>query len=172
MSERDAPGVLAASQHYFSSGESSRRGKAGALWETAFPLLRPLPPFPRSLAATHARPAKPELARPLAISSLPLAPPADKESPVGSRIHSSSPGSGFAFAAASESRPSSFGMDCGTTRGLQGKSRRESASRNHQRLRSSRTLGRKEGATRSSPARQAACFSKLTPNPPLSPQAA
>ena len=39
------------------------------------------PDFPRSLAATHARPAKPELARPLAISSLPLAPPADNEPP-------------------------------------------------------------------------------------------
>jgi len=39
--------VLAASQPYFFSGESSRRGKAGALWETAFPLLHPLP-SPRS----------------------------------------------------------------------------------------------------------------------------
>ena len=28
---------------FFLSGESSRQGKAGALWETAFPLLRPLP---------------------------------------------------------------------------------------------------------------------------------
>ena len=37
--------------------------------------------LPRSLAAKDARPAKPELARPLAISSLPLAPPADKEAP-------------------------------------------------------------------------------------------
>ena len=38
-----------------------------------------LPPdIPRSLAARDAHPAKPELARPLAISSLPLAPPADK----------------------------------------------------------------------------------------------
>ena len=47
MSWRDALGVLAGSQPYFSSGESSRQGKAGALWETAFPLLRPLP-SPRS----------------------------------------------------------------------------------------------------------------------------
>ena len=38
-----ALGVLAGSQPYFSSGESSGQGKAGALWETAFPLLRPLP---------------------------------------------------------------------------------------------------------------------------------
>ena len=121
-----------------------------------------------------------------------VSPPAPPSIPpehpfLGSRIHSSSPGSGFAFAAASESRPSSFGMDCGTTRSLQGKSRRERASKNHQRLRSSRTLGRgggsrekpcsrtlgrKEGAARSSPARQAAQFSTLNLNPPLSPQAA
>ena len=38
-----ALGLLAGSLPCFSSGESSRRGKAGALWETAFPLLRPLP---------------------------------------------------------------------------------------------------------------------------------
>ena len=39
------------------------------------------PDIPRSLTVRDARPAKPELARPLAISSLPLAPPADKEAP-------------------------------------------------------------------------------------------
>ena len=42
-----ALGVLAASQSSLFEAESSRRGKAGALWETAFPLLHPLP-SPRS----------------------------------------------------------------------------------------------------------------------------
>ena len=42
----ECPGLLPKSQSYFSSGEPSRRGKAGALWETAFPLLPP-PPFSR-----------------------------------------------------------------------------------------------------------------------------
>ena len=45
--ERDAPGLIAVSQPYFSSGEHSVQGKAGALWETTFPLLHPLP-SPRS----------------------------------------------------------------------------------------------------------------------------
>ena len=39
--------MLAASQSSLFEAESSRRGKAGALWETAFPLLHPLP-SPRS----------------------------------------------------------------------------------------------------------------------------
>ena len=42
-----APGLLLEAYTSFLSGESSRRGKAGALWETAFPLLHPLP-SPRS----------------------------------------------------------------------------------------------------------------------------
>ena len=45
-----APGalvLLASSQSSLFEAESSRRGKAGALWETAFPLLHPLP-SPRS----------------------------------------------------------------------------------------------------------------------------
>jgi len=46
--------VLASSQPYFLSGESSRRGKAGALWETAFPLLHPLP-SPRSTPSLGGR---------------------------------------------------------------------------------------------------------------------
>ena len=69
--------------------------------------------IPRSLAARDARPAKPELARPLAISSLPLAPPADKESstPLGI-VHSSHPipfgfqGKPPLWVPGSESRPS------------------------------------------------------------------
>ena len=36
-------GVLAERQSYFSSGEHSVQGKAGALWGTTFPLLPPLP---------------------------------------------------------------------------------------------------------------------------------
>ena len=35
--------MLASSQSSLFKAESSRRGKAGALWETAFPLLHPLP---------------------------------------------------------------------------------------------------------------------------------
>ena len=46
--------MLASSQPYFLSGESSRRGKAGALWETAFPLLHPLP-SPRSTPSLGGR---------------------------------------------------------------------------------------------------------------------
>ena len=42
-----ALGVLAGSQSSLFEAESSRLGKAGALWETAFPLLHPLP-SPRS----------------------------------------------------------------------------------------------------------------------------
>ena len=87
MSERDAPGLLAGSQPYFSSGESSRRGKAGAAWGCR-PTEHPLPT------------------------------PAGN--PAGSRIHSSSHGSGFAFTVSSESRPLSFGMKAGTQSDLQG----------------------------------------------------
>ena len=49
-----APGVLAESYSDFFSGESSRQGKAGALWETAFPLLHPLP-SPRSTPSFWSR---------------------------------------------------------------------------------------------------------------------
>ena len=54
-----------------------------------------------------------------------VSPPAPPSIPpdhpfLGSRIHSSSHGFGFACAVSSESRPSSFGMDVGTRRGLQG----------------------------------------------------
>ena len=86
-SGRGALGLLGGSQPYFSSGESSRRGKAGAAWGCR-PTEHPLPT------------------------------PAGN--PAGSRIHSSSHGSGFAFAVSSESRPASFGMDVGTRCGLQG----------------------------------------------------
>ena len=41
-SERDALGLLAESHSNFLENESSRQGKAGALWETAFPRLSPL----------------------------------------------------------------------------------------------------------------------------------
>ena len=76
--------------------ESSRRGSRSACLQVSLTFLvvslpdggrrarygkLRFPDFPRSLAAMHARPAKPELARPLAISSLTLAPPADKEVP-------------------------------------------------------------------------------------------
>ena len=55
-----------------------------------------------------------------------VSPPAPPSIPpehpfLGSRIHSSSHGFGFASAVSSESRPLSFGMDVGTQRGLQGK---------------------------------------------------
>jgi len=46
--------VLAASQSSLFEAESSRRGKAGALWETAFPLLHPLP-SPRSTPSLGGR---------------------------------------------------------------------------------------------------------------------
>ena len=55
-----------------------------------------------------------------------VSPPAPPSIPpdhpfLGSRIHSSSHGFGFACAVSSESRPASFGMDVGTRRGVQGK---------------------------------------------------
>ena len=50
----EALGVLAASQSSLFEAESSRRGKAGALWETAFPLLHPLP-SPRSTPSLGGR---------------------------------------------------------------------------------------------------------------------
>ena len=58
---RGLPACFEQAHAFFLSGESSRRGKAGALWETAFPLLRPLP-SPRStpslaLASTLRAPA-------------------------------------------------------------------------------------------------------------------
>ena len=46
-SEREAPGVLRVSALLASQPAPSGQGKAGALWETAFPLLHPLP-SPRS----------------------------------------------------------------------------------------------------------------------------
>ena len=46
--------MLAASQSSLFEAESSRRGKAGALWETAFPLLHPLP-SPRSTPSLGGR---------------------------------------------------------------------------------------------------------------------
>ena len=54
-----------------------------------------------------------------------VSPPAPPSIPpdhpfLGSRIHSSSHGFGFACTVSSESRPLSFGMEFGTTRGLQG----------------------------------------------------
>ena len=50
----EALGVLASSQSSLFEAESSRRGKAGALWETAFPLLHPLP-SPRSTPSLGGR---------------------------------------------------------------------------------------------------------------------
>ena len=55
-----------------------------------------------------------------------VSPPAPPSIPpdhpfLGSRIHSSSHGFGFACAVSSESRPASFGMNAGTRRGLQGR---------------------------------------------------
>ena len=54
-----------------------------------------------------------------------VSPPAPPSIPpehpfLGSRIHSSSHGSGFACAVSSESRPLSFGIEAGTQSGLQG----------------------------------------------------
>ena len=46
--------------------------------------------------------------------------PTPAGNPAGSRIHSSSHGSGFAFTVSSESRPLSFGMKAGTQSDLQG----------------------------------------------------